>query len=312
MSVRSDWWRDVAQDALNGFLSTGPDSAVGGAFAYGMSAGASAFLNGWNHPISADLLSQLRALRNPDGGYGVGVPRDVYNDGTINPATTSYTVTMAGHVGPTLLSAYQAGAVPRAEVQTLVSLLVGLPRVAVSRGQCVAYSRSTNDTGHAVHNVNSGCGWFLQECAAAGFGATGMHGLITDIAVHQVQSYHDTTYNWSYSDTGGAQDADHNSYSAEAMYRLVYWTGREVAYNMVTSTLTDNAQAPVAYVRLAGLPGGIASQGLVDPTTTLWAEKTDQWGPGGTRVANYAASLSGGDRSAQLAYYAARAAVMMG
>lgn len=303
-SARSDQWRARAITALDKFLATttAPDMP---SFAYGMAAGAAGYLYGWDDPITTDLLAQLRATKNPDGTYGLNEPRDVFNDGTVNSATTGYAVTIAGHVGPTLLEAYKHGAATAAEIQVLVNALAKtFPKVTgITRGQCIAYSNSPYDKTHCVHNVNSGVAWFLMEANALGFGATGMQNLITNISIAEGIAYRETQWWWPYSDSGANADADHASYEAEAMYRLQYWVGREAAYRMMIKNWTDNDQGPIVHTRLIGLPGGVGSD---SGDTTLWCVMGDSVS---AEQDAYLASITGGDRAAQFAYYAARNSV---
>jgi hypothetical protein len=308
-SARGDWWRAQAITALGRATATGPDSTVGGAFYYAHAAYASALLYGWNHAGALALLAKLRALRNPDGGYGVGRAWDAFQDGTTNPADTTYVVTVAGHAGPVLLSAYQAGLVPRSEIQALVDVVVRAPRVPVDRGQCVAYSTAVADAGRCVHNVSAGAARFLQDAARAGFGATGMHRLITDVTIQELVAYREAGQWWPYLDDGAAQDADHNAYSAASMYRLAYWVGREAVYRMMTTAYGDNGQASLVHAVLTATPGGVASLGLEDPTTTLWCELGDRWR---AEQSAYLADVTGGDRAAQFAAAAALNAKVCG
>lgn len=307
-SERSNWWRDRAVAALNIFA--GADTGVGTSFGYSMAAGAAGMLNGWGHPYTTATLTKLLDTRNPDGGYGLGVPYDALGDGTVNSADTTYSVTLAGHVGPTLLAAYRGGStvVARVDVQDVIDLLVTAPRVPVARGQCVAYSFAPADAAGQVHNVNAGAAWFLADANAAGFGATGLQKLITDITIAELVAYREAEFWWPYLDDGpsAGQDPDHNSYQAESMYRLAYWVGREVAYRQMTPGLSPpgNAMDPIAHTRLAGLPGGPGSWSRTTAGVTLWAELSDQWRD---EQDAYLAAITAPDRAAQFAYYAARA-----
>jgi hypothetical protein len=309
-SERGDWWRGQATTALAGFLAE--DTGDGDAFTYGMATGAAAQLYGWTDPRTVLMLSRLRAEKLPGGGYGLGRPYDAFADGTVNPATTQYAVTLAGHVGPTLLAGYRAGAIPRAEVQDIVARLVAFPRVAVDRGQCVAYSDSPNDNPPAnpaypigcVHNVSVAVGWFLSEANAAGFGATGMQRLITDITLTETVAYRENDLQWPYIDQGPFLDADHDSAEAEAMYRLAYWIGREVAYRWMNGPITTGEpKGPIVHTRIAGMPGGNGSWSRTSPGVTLWCEMSDRWRD---EQGTYRASQDGA-ALAQFAYYAARA-----
>jgi hypothetical protein len=307
-SPRQSYWRSRAYTALNRFVAA--DAGDGTAFGYGMAAGASGMLNGWTHPRTTSLLMLLLGTRNPDGGYGLGRPYDAFADGTVNPASTTYTVTLADHVGHTLLAAYKGGsaAVERQDVQDVANLLVSTQRVPVARGECVAYSRSPHDAAGQVHNVNAGVGWFLSDCNGSGFGATGMQKLITNITICEQVAYREDRFWWPYLDDGPDQDADHNSYTAESLYRLAYWVGREVAYRQMAfppPAGTSNDQDPIVHTRLAGMPGGNGSWSRSTAGVTLWAELSDQWRP---EQDEYLAGILD-DRAAQFAYYAARASI---
>jgi hypothetical protein len=297
-----EWWEAKAEIALSRFMAQ--DTGQGTAFGYGSATEAARILYGWEDERTLLLLQRLRSKKNPDGGYGLNAPSDSFNNGTVNPATTSYTVTMAGHVGFTLLNAYEAGLVPRSEIQTLVTLLVTTPRVPVARGQCLSYSRAQDDVaGGCVHNVNAGAGWFLQEAAAAGFGYTGMARLITDITIQELVAYRESQVWWPYLNSGPNQDTDHNSYSAASMYRLAYWVGREAIYKHLNNSYNDNANAPIAHMVLTSQPGGINSQGIINPERTLWCEMGDRWMP---EAEAFLATRVTMDRLAQYAVAAAK------
>lgn len=305
MSERGDWWLAKAQEALASFLAM--ESGNENAFAYGMATTASANLYGWQDSRTTYLLEKMRGKKKADGGYGLDVPFDAFQNGTVNPASTSYTVTMAGHVGEALLGAYQAGVIPREEVQSLVTKLVTAPKVTVSRGKCVAYSYSPNDGTSCVHNVNAGVAWFLIQANAAGFSVTGLHNLVTNISLHEIVSYRELDKWWPYKDSGTNADIDHESYEAETMYRgnMAYWIAREATYRILANSFTDNGTA-IAHIRLIALPGGPGSQGLVDPETTLWCELGDLWR---TEATAYLDGITTSNNFAQFAFYASKNAL---
>jgi hypothetical protein len=302
-SARGDWWRSRAVTAVNRFATLDDDAEQ--ASTYADAANAAALLYGWPSAAAQSYLAKLRATRAADGGYGIGRPWDAFQDGTVNPADTTYTVTLAG-VGSVLLAAYRAGAVPRAEVQQVVAAMMAIPRVSVPRGDCVAYSETAADAAAGcVHNVNAGVAAFLSAANGQGFGATGLQKLITGITIAELVAYHEDTFWWSYIDDGpvGAQDPDHNSYSAESMYGLAYWVGREVAYRQMTTAPGVNAQDPIAHGRLTGLPGGPGSWSGTSTTVTLWCVLGDTWR---AEQDAYLAGITDAGRAAQVAAYAAR------
>lgn len=278
-SVRGDAWRAKSATAFADarYSESGSETP----HFYAAMAGTAARLNTWSHAYTTSYLTKLYTLDNPDGGYGLGYAYDAFGDGTTNPPDATYLVTITDHVGRVLLDGYKAGVVPRPKVQTLVNLVVNFPRIpGIDRGACLAYSSNPNDVqaGLCVHNVNAGAALFLHEAASAGFGATGMHKTITDITLHEVNAarlgdYGDPVW-WAYQDDGPNQDVDHNSYSAEAVYRLAYWLGRETVYQILARDYPGDPGAPVAHMRLVSMPGGIGS---TSGTTTLWCVMGDDW-----------------------------------
>ncbi|MBK8076059.1 MAG: hypothetical protein IPK24_10920 [Kineosporiaceae bacterium] len=62
------------------------------------------------------------------GGYGLGTAWDAFGDGTRNPASTTYTVTTAGHVGWVLLEARKNDADGGA-LNGAIDALLAMPRL---------------------------------------------------------------------------------------------------------------------------------------------------------------------------------------
>lgn len=296
-SARGDAWRAVALEAWRA-ARYGAGTSETPHF-YAAQTATAAWLYGWDHVYTTAYVTRVLGMANPDGGWGLNSAYDAFQDGTVNAADTTYTVTLTDHVGPVLLAGYRAGVVARARVQTVVDLLMSTPRVPVPRGVCVAYSRSAYDAAAGcVHNVNAGVGSFLQQAAAAGLGATGMHRLIADITVAEVDAYLPAAIGWPYiAGQTTVQDADHNAYSAESVLRLAYWVGREVAHREATTDSGD----PVAHLRLVSLPGGVAG---TSGTTTLWCVLGDQWMG---EVDAYVSGTLSPRQWAQAGYLAARA-----
>lgn len=277
MSARGDAWRSRAVTAFNKFRSL--DGGSEGAYAYAAMAEASGRLNGWSHSYTSSYLSKVYALQNADGGWGLDKEYDAFADGSINDSGTTYTVTLTDHVGATFLAGLQAGVVPRDRVQGIVDLLMAMPRVPVERGVCVAYSNRPADAqpGYEVHNVNAGVATFLHKANSLGFGATGMQRLITDITVHQVGAYRPADIWWPYIGDGENQDVDHQSYSAQSMYPIAYWVGREATYKVMSTSYPDDPYAALAHMRLTSTPGGVGSWSRSGSPITLWGEMGDQW-----------------------------------
>lgn len=301
---RSTEWRSRAVAALDAFAAA--DDGNQSAFSYAFVAQTVAWLYGWDDPRVDTYLAEVYERRNPDGGWGLNASHDWLGDGTVNPVDTTYTITIAGHVGPVLLEAHKAGKVPYVDVKSIVDLLMTSPRVTAygtATGQCIAYSRSGNDSGFCVHNVNASVAWFLVAADAAGVQATGLTLLVVDILRREVANYIPGTMWWKYRDTTSLNDADHNSYMGETLYDLIPKIGATVAWNHMTHEFADNAVSPLAHARLTSLA---ARPGHMHPSgTTWWCVLGDDWM--GEFDAFVATAPPG--RLAQAAYYAARASL---
>lgn len=307
---RADAWRALAQSALDRYEVIAGSAETAHAVAFSAQAHAWLSPDGWADTTALARLDQVRGMRNPDGGWGLPTGYDFAADGSVNPPNTTYTVTLSDHVGPVLVDAYRHGAASKDEVKAVVDLLMSTPRIQNANsayGQCVAYSRSPNDQqpGHAVHNVNASVGRFLTDVNAAGVGAGGLAKLVVDITRREVFAYQPLIDGrqawWRYMDTRTLNDADHNSFAGESMYYLCYPVGREAVYQHMATAWADNAQAPLAHLRLVALPGGPGSW-AADGVTPLWQVMGDRWLP---EAAAYVAAANS-RQAAQAAYYCAR------
>lgn len=308
MVTRADRWAGIADQALAAFqaLAVPVKSA---AFTYGSALLATGTLNGWNDPHVPVLLDKLMDVRNPDGGWGLGYPYPAF-DKTSNTAGTTYTVTLAGHVGPPLLAAWKGGALTDPEpLRKITQLLMTTPRYTSTGGARVSVSRDPGDTitsanpSWCIHNINAGVADYLTQASAAGFGYSGLQRLVVDITRFEVTTYNLSWSGWAYQHTGNTpQDRDHQSYSAQSMYFSAYPVGREAAYQLLANPAVDD-DGRRAHMRLVALPGGPGSMSRDDPGVTLWAEMGDRWIP----EAQAYVDASDGDakRLAQAAMFAA-------
>lgn len=288
-------WNRNARNALTKFASidTGNEEVM----AYSHVAGASGRLNGWSSPVTIGYINKVYSLEKTTGGWGLSYSYDAFSDGSINPVSTVYAVTLAGHVGSILLEGYNAGVVPASKIQWIVDKLVSMPRVPVSVGKCVAYSDQIADgkTGLCVHNVNAGVGAFLAQASMSGFTASGMSELISGINTQESTTYSATSKFWAYYNGKPTtlQDPDHNSYSAESMYLLNRSISKDSAAHMMKTFWPSDTLSPIVHMRLTSLPDG--SQRVAG----------DKYF---TEVANFIAKppALAGNRLAQAAYYSSR------
>lgn len=274
----SSAWRAIAEQAMT--LHDQPETVKPDlpAFLKGARLMAIGEMYGYTDPRVQPLIDELMAMRNADGGWGTGIAKDWFNDGTVNSNTVSYTVTTAGHVGIPLLRAYLGGAdVSPDVIHGIVYFLTTLPRINTAEGTCVAYSKSANDAkpGYCVHNVNAGVAAFLNEAAAAGFSRKGSARLIVSITQREVAAYNETISGWTYSDaSSGIQDRDHGAYSAQSMADLAWPVGREAAYMiMVTAGTDDNLKR--GHMRIPSFPAGPGTNSATHKT--LWCELGDKY-----------------------------------
>lgn len=315
VAARADQWRALAVEALERFETTddvGDEGDAGGdlkVMTYGLAFEASGRLRGFADPRTLRYRDKVLSMKNPDGGYGLPFAYDVLGDGTVNPATTTYTVTLADHVGEPFLLGFQRGAVPRAELQNIVNLIFSTGRINTAQGACIAYSRSANDLAPyaCIHNVNSGAGLFLMRASAAGVGRTGLAALVADITRREVYSYVPAAGNWHYADTTMFNDPDHLSYIAWSMYELAPVLGSNVAYAMAHTDYRPGDglhQSAVVHARLAGLPATIGHIPAAAGSEARFCEYGDRWLP---EVAEYVDTADPGG-AAQIAQLTARTA----
>jgi hypothetical protein len=199
---------------------------------------------GWQDPRTVAWLDRMYARQNASGGYGIGEPWDWGNNGTTNPASTSYTISTAWHVGRTLIDGYDAGGVPRERVLSAVTSLLNTSTTA--QGRCISYSDHPNDAGKAcVWNINATAAWFLWRAYQRGIVPPGRG----EEMLRKFRTWRDFTranYRWdldawTYSqDHAGRQDAWHNAATVAPMNELDPTIGVE-ALDGQFGTWPDNA-----------------------------------------------------------------------
>lgn len=179
---------------------------------------------GWQDSRTDGLLRRVYARQTPSGGYGIGEPWDWGNDGTMNQASTSYSITTAWHVGRTLIGGYDDGGIPRERVLSAVTSLLNTS--TTSGGQCVSYSDAPNDaSGPCVWNVNATAAWFLWSAYKRDIIPKGRASEMLDKA----RTWRDFTKSnfrwdvqaWNYQEgSTTVQDAWHNAATVAAIYEL--------------------------------------------------------------------------------------------
>ena len=178
-----------------------------------------ATLYGWDDPEALAQLVRLRSVRKPDGGYGMERSWDAFGDGTVNPTSTSYLISVTDHAGVGLLAGLRAGAVPPAEVGALVDLVLAWPHVT-GDDDCLAYSTSLWDRRTCVYNVNSAAAWFLQSAWDAGVQRPGQQELAQRLYQHDVALEYGGWWPYSALTPTRRQDWNHNAANIDFQFQL--------------------------------------------------------------------------------------------
>ena len=240
--------------------------------------------HGWRSAEVPALVAAVAATANPDGGYGLSQRWDAYQDGTVNPATTSYNATTAGHVGPVLLAGYLAGAVPAALVDRAIDSILDMPRSFDGTG--VPYSNSRYDLREpCVWNVHFGAVAFATAASRATGWRQADVAALTRSALTWLPklAQNPTTGYWAYSSAGGGpQDIGHQLWTATA---VDYLNGNNATLTFMLSRQLWRTQAATFHdYNVAASMSGIAlldCRYATDPTVLAYSGVT-------TRAAPYA------------------------
>lgn len=173
--------------------------------------------SGWHSPQTTAARAALLRLRTASGGYGLGTVWDAFGDGTRNPASTTYTVTTAGHVGWVLLEARKNDADGGA-LNGAIDALLAMPRL--DQGRCLAYSNSRYDRAKpCVYNVSHGAAAFLVQARALSTHRAGeVDLLLAALRSGLRRGYDPATGYWRYkAGDRAAQDISHQIYTARSV-----------------------------------------------------------------------------------------------
>ncbi len=230
-------WGDRADDLITRALAASTTGAT--AANHASLAEALGRRRGWSDPATTAALAQVMAMRLPDGGWGLPYAWDAYQDASINPANTTYTVSLVA-VGEVLLQAYVAGVVDKAVISGVLSRLYAIPRLAVSGGYCLSYSSAAadNQPTYCVHNVNAGVGAFLVRAQRAGMPpATWWMSMITK---YEVTKYDPNARDWRYMDGGSYNnDPAHTGYNVASLQVLAPPIAAEATAFHIGTNLTN-------------------------------------------------------------------------
>lgn len=219
---------------------------------------------GWNDPGAGHYLAAALDQPNP---YGLGYAWDAFQDGTLNPATTIYTITIA-QVGDPVLDAYRHGAATRAQLTDAIDHALAAPRIPVAAGIGLAYSDAPADIrpGYSVHNVNQAIALFLQDALDAGitYRAADVQALVDGLNAFELASYNPTLNGWAYRD-GGSQAIQDPAHAGVG----VLWGQRFYPDTIGTPTVKYLMTMDFGYALGSGVHSSLAQFDCSDSRTWL-------------------------------------------
>lgn len=224
------------------------DDGTLGAHPYAWMAETIAVRRGWDHRLVKGYLRKVYRQQNPDGGYGINRAWDAFQDGSENPAETTYAITLTDHVGPVFLRGYEAGVVPRARVRQVIRLVEKFP-LANTPGTCVSYSTTSADAAYCTGNINASAAHFLVRAHDAGFKVDLSR--VPRIVKHNRATLLDGDWWWPYV-VGRVERQDwyHNATMVEAAMDLDPKVGRK-ALSAMRRANVDDPWERAAMLRLA-------------------------------------------------------------
>lgn len=243
---------------------------------------------GWAGPTVASLVQHLLDVRKPDGGWGIESAWDAFSDGTVNPESTTYTVSTAGHAGPALLAAWQNKLVTDEELRAAVDSLLSTPRVSVAGGTCLAYSKSGSDL-PCVPNVNLGAGaWLKQVREVTGWSIPLLDDIVAQITAADRYLFNADTGYWGYSDLpfqlGKPQDAPHQGYTLQSALILEPEFGKAATLQFLSNPWWDQATGGalrdygngLSQVAFADCQGAARSPSVLEAFSAIKETSADQ------------------------------------
>jgi hypothetical protein len=243
---------------------------------------------GWESPTVASLVQHLLDVRKPDGGWGIDKAWDAFGDGTVNPESTTYTVSTAGHAGPALLAAWQNKLVTDEDLRAAVDSLLSTPRTSVPGGTCLAYSKSGKDFA-CVPNVNLGAGaWLKQVREVTGWSIPLLDDTVAQITAADRYLFNATTGYWAYSDVPSQiakpQDAPHQGYTLQSALVLEPEFGKAATLQFLSNPWWDQATGGtlrdygngLSQVAFADCQGAVRSPSVLEAFSAIKETSADQ------------------------------------
>jgi hypothetical protein len=245
-------WAKRSDAAIEAAIAA--DNGAETAFGYSWLASAIAHQSpqGWDDPRAMTYLNEALAQRLPSGGFGLNYAWDAFGDHTVNPATTTYTITLY-QVGEVELEAYQAGKVPYSDIVSILRAVYATPRIPVKVGIGLAYSDNPNDVkpGYVVHNIDQAIAMFLQDTLNAGipWSQAQAKRWIGWLQEQEVASYRPATFDWPYrSGSPAANDPAHNAIGIADLMTNNHALGRPGLTYMMQNPL--GSSGVVAHIQL--------------------------------------------------------------
>jgi len=175
-SVREGWWLGMANEALElveAEAATPAGQAKVDAGYWAQIARAVGQIRGWDHPSIPGYYDKLWALQHSGGGFGQGVPLDSFNDGSVNPANTTYGITTGDFVGMHLLEGFDHGVVTQAQINSVADCVLAWvqttnTRTAAEGGNMLLPDYDVREDGTSNPNDHGRAAiWNIVACLSA-------------------------------------------------------------------------------------------------------------------------------------------------
>jgi len=238
-------WRDLTIKLIEEVDSMSQNSSDLHTLSYNLYA--KALIYGWNNK---DVESELNALMYfiNQNGFSFNKEFDAFGDGTVNPDTTIYTITLTDHLGPVLLEANKHGAINDSILFSIYNILIDImPADSIGNGYCVSYSNSINDVGAGcVHNVNISYAYFLNALKEYNFYENNTNNLIEEIIKREKLAYLPEAYNFPYWDGNDRlTDQNHLCFQAWCMNYL-YDNDLKMYSNLIVDNILNNREKSIS------------------------------------------------------------------
>lgn len=207
---------------------------------------ANALINGWDDSKTTKLLNQSYKIIDTHS-YGIEKEWDAFGDGSINPITTNYTITITDHVGLVLLEGYKKNKVPFNKIENLYNVIAKIPKAdTISNGICYSYSDSPFDKIGCVHNVNISMAYFFYQLKKIKFKSKDISKKLDSIIFRENNSYISYKKNYLYWDGNKRlTDQNHLAFQAWCMIQLPNKKSNQIG-KIIIDSISKNREKSIS------------------------------------------------------------------